>query len=92
MNASAPIESPVEWVQGKRLAELTGLTTKAMDRKRQRGIWREGFEYRKMDGHIYYSIPAYNEWASGRTFRASNSTATRYVSRSRSKANAAAKS
>lgn len=89
--SNIPSESyGVLWVSGTRLSELTGLTVKALDRKRQRGVWKEGvlFEYR--DGGVYYSIQAYNEWASGRTSPASSSTVRRYVSRSRSRESAAA--
>ena len=75
----------VNWVTGERLSALTGLTVKALDRKRQRGIWREGVEYRKMDGGIYYSISAYNEWVANRTIRGSSSTAVFSAFRSRTK-------
>lgn len=80
----AEITQPVEWVKGARLSELTGITVKAMDRKRQRNVWKEGVHYRKIDGGIYYSISAYNAWVSGQTIPASSSTVRRYVSRSRS--------
>jgi hypothetical protein len=86
-----PTESyGVDWVVGRRLAELTGLTVKALDRKRERGVWQAGVHYRMMDGGIYYSISAYNAWAAGRNSPGSSATAPRYVSRSRSTASAAA--
>lgn len=80
----------VDWVQGRKLAELTGLTVKAIDRKRQRGIWPEGVQWRKMDGHIYYSITAYNAWVAGRSSQGSSNMGRPYVSRSRTRVNAAA--
>ncbi len=56
----------IEWVRSNRLAALTGLSVKAIDRKRGRDIWKEGTHFQRRDGGVYYSIKAYNAWANGR--------------------------
>jgi hypothetical protein len=70
----------VDWVLQKRLSQLTGLTSKAIERKRQRGIWLEGVHYQWRDGRIYYSIKAYNAWVANRSSQVSRRTARRCVS------------
>jgi len=68
------IESPsVDWVTPHKLEELTGLTVKAMQRKRERGIWRAGEQYRYDGKNVLYSIRGYNRWAN--SLPASRSTA-----------------
>ena len=55
----------IEWVRSNRF------TVKAIDRKRQRDIWKEGTIWVSRDGGIYYSIRAYNQWAANQNPQAS---------------------
>lgn len=44
-------------------AEITGYSIKAIERKIERGQWREGLEYVKApDGHRLISIKGYERW------------------------------
>lgn len=48
----------------KKFCEMTGWTEKAVSRKREEGVWREGFEYHKApDGSIVMDVEGYNRWA-----------------------------
>lgn len=50
----------------KKAAELTGLTEKAIRRKREDGVWREGKEILiGPDGRIYIDMEAYTKWVKG---------------------------
>jgi hypothetical protein len=50
----------------KRASELTGLSEKAIRRKREEGIWREGRELLiGPDGRIYIDMEAYTKWVRG---------------------------
>lgn len=46
------------------LAQLiTGYTVKAMERKIERGDWREGKEWRRApDGRIFVDLVGYEKW------------------------------
>ncbi len=42
---------------------LTGYTQKAVRRKIEEGIWREGREFRRApDGHILVDLQGYEKW------------------------------
>lgn len=46
--------------------EITGYSDKAVRRKIEEGIWRNGVHFRKSpDGHIHIDMPAYYAWVSG---------------------------
>lgn len=45
---------------------ITGYTDKAVRRKIEDGIWRQGKHYRKApDGHITMDLQAYYRWVEG---------------------------
>jgi hypothetical protein len=45
---------------------LTGYTEKAVRRKIEDGVWRQGKHYRKApDGHITMSMQEYYKWVEG---------------------------
>ncbi len=53
----------MDWVTKNRLAELTGLTKGAIDRRRERGIWLEGVHWKKAgDGRVWYNMKAIEQW------------------------------
>jgi hypothetical protein len=53
----------MKWVTIKNAAELSGYTVKAIDRKRQSGVWLEGIIWIKApDGRILVSADAIDEW------------------------------
>lgn len=54
-------EMGIYWVTEKRLSELTGLTPKALQRKRQRGTLTSDV-YRKKDGRIMYNTRRFHDW------------------------------
>lgn len=55
-----------KWVSSERYAELAGITKKAIDRKRQEGVWREGIEWVKApDGLIRINWRAVDSWIEG---------------------------
>jgi len=46
---------------------LTGYSVKAMERKIERGDWREGKVWRRApDGHIMIDLQGYHRWVEGR--------------------------
>ena len=50
----------------RKAAELTGLTEKAIRRKREEGVWREGREIVVgPDGRLYVDMEAYERWVRG---------------------------
>lgn len=54
------------FVTVKKAAELTGLTEKAIRRKREDGIWREGREIViGPDKRIYVDIEGFKKWVRG---------------------------
>jgi hypothetical protein len=45
---------------------LTGYTDKAVRRKIEDGVWRQGKHYRKApDGHVTMDLDAYYQWVEG---------------------------
>ena len=56
---------------------LTGYTVKAQERKREGGVWLEGYEYiRAPDGNILMDMEGYERWVEGRRQVASSPRAT----------------
>ena len=51
-----------EWVKPCVMANITGLTEKAMDRKRETGRWPKGLVWDKVANEVLYSIAGYNKW------------------------------
>lgn len=52
-----------KWVLTPRFCELTGYSKKAVDRKRESGVWAEGIHWKKgPDKHIFINLEAYEEW------------------------------
>lgn len=51
-----------KWVTLKLAAELTGLSQKAIRRKIERNVWREGKHYRRADRRIFINMVAYEKW------------------------------
>lgn len=55
--------APCRYVTADVAAVVTGYTAKAMERKRQDGIWLEGREWVKApDGRILYDLEGYERW------------------------------
>ena len=55
--------APARFVTIGLAAVLTGLTTKAIERKIERGDWAEGLQYRRgPDGRIYVDMEGYHKW------------------------------
>jgi hypothetical protein len=54
--------TPARFVTVRLAATLTGLTPKAIDRKRERGIWLEGKHWRKVDGNVLIDMKEYERW------------------------------
>lgn len=49
-------------------AEVTGYSEKAIRRKIEDGVWRQGSEYVKApDSHIMIDLKAVEQWARGQT-------------------------
>ncbi len=56
----------VRFVLIPRFCDLTGYTDKAVRRKIEDGVWREGREYvRAPDGHITMDLEGYEKWVVG---------------------------
>lgn len=54
---------PRRYVTADVASVVTGYTAKAMDRKRQEGVWVEGREWvRAPDGRILYDLEGYERW------------------------------
>lgn len=55
--------TPLLIVKASFFCAYTGYTEKAIERKRQSGVWQEGVHwYKAPDGNIMIDIPAYYEW------------------------------
>ena len=54
----------VRYVRVDKFIELVGgYTLKAIQRKIEDGIWREGYEFRRgPDGHIFIDLGGYEKW------------------------------
>lgn len=54
---------PIKWIKMEKFCELTGYTRKAIERKRQEGIWIEGKHWKKApDRHIMINLEEFNQW------------------------------
>lgn len=74
------VTTPAPYVVIDLAATITGLSTKAIRRKIEDGIWIKGREYRRApDGRIYISIKGYTQWVEA------GSTCARTPSASRSR-------
>jgi hypothetical protein len=57
---------PARYVLPIKFEELTGYTVKAVERKIESDVWREGREYRKApDGRILIDLEGYYKWVEG---------------------------
>jgi hypothetical protein len=57
----------LDFVTIKKLADLTGYTTRAIQSKLYEGVWQEGRHYRKApDGRVHISLKAYSAWVEGK--------------------------
>lgn len=55
--------APRRYVTAEVASAVTGYTPKAMERKRQDGVWLEGREWvRAPDGRILYDLEGYERW------------------------------
>lgn len=82
----------VEFVTIKKLADVTGYTVKAFQRKIQRGVFLYGKHYIKdPDGRIQFNLEAYNEWVRSGIIQGSKSGGTRSASTSSTKSDFAEK-
>lgn len=56
----------VKYVLVPVFCSITGYTDKAVRRKIEDGIWRQGTHYRKApDGHVTMDMQAYYKWVEG---------------------------
>ena len=56
----------MNWVLPTIITRDIGYTDKAMEAKRQKGVWLEGIHWRKApDGRIVYNLPKIQEWMAG---------------------------
>ena len=52
----------------KRFCELTGYTPEAVQTKISRGVWMEGWQYRRApDNVILVDVEGFNRWVEGAT-------------------------
>jgi hypothetical protein len=57
------IQRIVRYVQPRKFEELTGYTVSAIEHKIERGVWREGREYRMApDGKRLVDLVGYEKW------------------------------
>jgi hypothetical protein len=66
VRSSTPDEGAlvIRFVTINKFCELTGYTRRAVEGKRQSGVWPEGGVIVKaLDGHILVDIEAFNRWA-----------------------------
>ena len=52
----------VRYVTPFRASALTGLSVKAMEHMRAKGVWAEGVHYRVRNGRIFIDLAAYERW------------------------------
>lgn len=53
----------MKWVTKYKIAELTGLTVKAVEARREKGIWIDGVHWKKVsDGRIWFNTEAIEKW------------------------------
>lgn len=59
-------QRPSRYVLIPKFCDLVGYTDKAVRRKIEEGIWREGHEYRRApDGHVQIDLEGYERWVEG---------------------------
>lgn len=52
-----------QWVNGKKLHEIIGITEEAAKKKRYQGLWRENCHWVKAsDNRIYYELYNIYDW------------------------------
>jgi len=60
------MRNPPVWVLSIVIIRDIGYTEKALEAKRQRGVWLEGVHWKKApDGRITYNIQKIQEWMAG---------------------------
>lgn len=52
--------TPLDWVDAKQFAELTGIAEQKLTHRKQ--AWPENVVWMKESGNLYYSIRGYNKW------------------------------
>jgi hypothetical protein len=58
---------PNDWCMAHIAAAVLGYTPKAIERKREQGVWVEGVHWRKApDGHVFVSLSAVSKWIASR--------------------------
>jgi hypothetical protein len=62
-------DGKMKWVTIKKAAELSGYSAKAIERKREQGVWIEGDIWIKApDGRILVSTEGIERWAEGQVY------------------------
>ena len=52
--------TPLDWVDAKQFATLTGIAEQKLTHRKQ--AWPENVVWMKQSGNLYYSIRGYNQW------------------------------
>lgn len=63
--ANGPMYTPAAECRIRAAAPALGLTPKAIRRKIEDGVWREGCEYYRRDGEIWISMEGVSRWVRG---------------------------
>lgn len=59
------------WIKLSQFCQLSGYTPKAVERKRQSGVWPEGVIWRiAPDGNVHVNWEAYQGWVKGQSYHA----------------------
>ena len=67
MLETAKVSPSVGLVTVKKASELIGLSEKAIRRKREDGVWREGKEIEVgPDGRVYVNLKEFEQWVIGK--------------------------
>lgn len=65
------MKRPVRYVLPVVFEQLTGYTVKAVERKIEDQVWREGKEYRRApDGRILVDLEGFEKWVEGQRLAA----------------------
>lgn len=59
---SAAAAYPMEWVKLDRYLELSGDTMDSVQARRKTGKWLDGEQCKIVDGRLWISLPAVQEW------------------------------
>lgn len=59
---TAAVAYPMEWVKLDRYIELSGDTMDAVQARRKTGKWLDGDQCKMVDGRLWISLPAVQEW------------------------------